>query len=237
MPNGKPGDHPLTDFFVHGHEVFPKPIAGLMRQIHALDPHAFVHEDARFQDTWEEGTRRYGDFMAWAEGRGLVEAEAFLQKRLDLAKVMRTTRCPAADYVASEILRAFEAYKPKVMEQRRTYPLEHPNPLFRGVRIEYDLIWLSEGSGQDPLDLSIYTYPEPEIYLLNSQVKRFRSGDAESVKAFLGEITSGKRSLASVEFHYRQIGAWTIESHSLDHEQLPGPELKVQLWQTLPGRE
>jgi hypothetical protein len=36
MPNGKPGDHPLTDIVVHGHAVFGAPYDDLIRQIEAL---------------------------------------------------------------------------------------------------------------------------------------------------------------------------------------------------------
>lgn len=33
MPNGKPGDHPYTDVFVHGLTVFGPPIDDLIRQL------------------------------------------------------------------------------------------------------------------------------------------------------------------------------------------------------------
>jgi hypothetical protein len=33
MPNGKPGDHPLTDIVVHGMEVFGTPCDELIREI------------------------------------------------------------------------------------------------------------------------------------------------------------------------------------------------------------
>lgn len=235
MPNGRPGDHPLTDFLVHGYEVFPEPIAGLMRQIHALDPHAFSHEDTRFQDTWEEGIRHHGDVMAWADGRCIAEGTAFLERKLALAKVMRTIRCPAADWVASEVIRTFAVLQPKTSDLRRTYPLDNPNPELRGVRVEYDLIWLSEGYGPDNVHLSVYTYPEPEIYLLNSQIKRFRSGDAQSVCTFLGEIFSGKRRLVTVDYLFRQIGAAAVESRDHESQTATGPVLKVHQWQSSLG--
>jgi hypothetical protein len=34
MPNGKPGDHPLTDIVVHGMTVFGDPVDGLIRDAH-----------------------------------------------------------------------------------------------------------------------------------------------------------------------------------------------------------
>ncbi len=37
MPNGKPGDHPLTDIVVHNHEVFGAPVDDLVRELDAQD--------------------------------------------------------------------------------------------------------------------------------------------------------------------------------------------------------
>jgi hypothetical protein len=63
MPNGKPGDHPLTDMLVHGMHPFPMDMESLLREILAIDP-AFpdglrpyvkqVEWDRRFSD-WERG--------------------------------------------------------------------------------------------------------------------------------------------------------------------------------------
>ena len=36
MPNGKPGDHPLTDLFVHGVSVFNPQVDALIREIAEL---------------------------------------------------------------------------------------------------------------------------------------------------------------------------------------------------------
>ena len=36
MPNGKPGDHPLTDILVHKHEVYGQEADELIRQIGRL---------------------------------------------------------------------------------------------------------------------------------------------------------------------------------------------------------
>jgi len=40
MPNGKPGDHPLTDQFVHGLHPFPADIESLLWEIRDTDPSA-----------------------------------------------------------------------------------------------------------------------------------------------------------------------------------------------------
>jgi hypothetical protein len=47
MPNGKPGDHPLTDIVVHNIEVFGSEIYDKVRRIHAASPPAVQgHLDA-----------------------------------------------------------------------------------------------------------------------------------------------------------------------------------------------
>lgn len=73
MPNGKPGDHPLTDMLVHGMHPFPDDIEQLLRQILNLDP--------RFPD----GTRPYVDqiewarrFQRWERGKDLQEGRSAL---------------------------------------------------------------------------------------------------------------------------------------------------------------
>jgi hypothetical protein len=40
MPNGKPGDHPLTDIVVYQIPTFTPEIDALVREIHALAPSA-----------------------------------------------------------------------------------------------------------------------------------------------------------------------------------------------------
>jgi hypothetical protein len=38
MPNGKPGDHPLTDIFVHGLLPFPADIEKMIRKLWTVNP-------------------------------------------------------------------------------------------------------------------------------------------------------------------------------------------------------
>lgn len=38
MPNGKIGDHPVTDLVVHGQHPFPRDIEELVLQLNRLDP-------------------------------------------------------------------------------------------------------------------------------------------------------------------------------------------------------
>ncbi|MEK7364978.1 MAG: hypothetical protein AAB016_13500 [candidate division NC10 bacterium] len=54
MPNGKPGDHPVTDLIVHGRHPFPPDVEELVRTLHTLDPVVFnALEWAPFD--WEQG--------------------------------------------------------------------------------------------------------------------------------------------------------------------------------------
>lgn len=38
MPNGKPGDSPLSDMLIHGQHPFPADIEEMIRRIHKYDP-------------------------------------------------------------------------------------------------------------------------------------------------------------------------------------------------------
>ena len=41
MPNGKIGDHPITDLILHGRHPFPPDVEDLVRQLHRLDAAVF----------------------------------------------------------------------------------------------------------------------------------------------------------------------------------------------------
>jgi hypothetical protein len=71
MPNGKPGDHPLTDMLLHGAHPFPADMEAMLREILALDP------------GFPDGQRRYVDQLAWNQrlcdweaGKNLDEGRA-----------------------------------------------------------------------------------------------------------------------------------------------------------------
>jgi len=55
MPNGKPGDAPWSDFFVHGREIFPPDMAAMLRAIHAVDPALIQHLAHPDMWRWEAG--------------------------------------------------------------------------------------------------------------------------------------------------------------------------------------
>ena len=65
MPNGKPGDHPYTDIFVHGRHPFPMAMEALFREAYELDPE--WDEKLPFVDGMDWHTR----FMRWASGEDL----------------------------------------------------------------------------------------------------------------------------------------------------------------------
>ncbi|MEM7626796.1 MAG: hypothetical protein AAF333_14475 [Planctomycetota bacterium] len=42
MPNGKPGDHPITDTIKHGMKIFPDDIEALLLRIYEADPKLLI---------------------------------------------------------------------------------------------------------------------------------------------------------------------------------------------------
>lgn len=68
MPNGKPGDHPVTDMLLHKAHPFPPDIEGMLRMLHDIDPG--IVNDLEWAPS------------DWAEGKNLVEARARLRALL-----------------------------------------------------------------------------------------------------------------------------------------------------------
>jgi hypothetical protein len=68
MPNGKPGDDPMTDMLVHGKHPFPADMEAMLRDILALD-RDFPDGKRAYLDgiKWEQ---RFHD---WERGRNLDE--------------------------------------------------------------------------------------------------------------------------------------------------------------------
>jgi hypothetical protein len=78
MPNGKPGDHPLTDMLIHDAHSFPADMEAMLREILALDP------------AFPDGKRRYLDQLAWNRwfydweaGKNLDEGRIAMKAILD----------------------------------------------------------------------------------------------------------------------------------------------------------
>ena len=82
MPNGKPGDHPLTDMLHLGLHPFPPDIEELLREVLALDP---IFPDGKRpyvdQVRWEER------FSEWKRGANLEEGrQALLEVLAELRR-------------------------------------------------------------------------------------------------------------------------------------------------------
>lgn len=74
MPNGKPGDHPLTDMLVHGQHPFPSDIEALLRRILSLDPTFPDVKSYRLDQT--KWLQRFSD---WEHGENLDEGREALR--------------------------------------------------------------------------------------------------------------------------------------------------------------
>jgi hypothetical protein len=68
MPNGRPGDHPITDLLRHGAHPFPADVEEMVRRLHAIDP--------RLVDALDP------DPFAWEKGERLEEGRARLRALL-----------------------------------------------------------------------------------------------------------------------------------------------------------
>jgi hypothetical protein len=54
MPNGKPGDNPLTDMFAHGRHPFPADMEAMLRGLYAVRP-GILNELGSEPFEWEGG--------------------------------------------------------------------------------------------------------------------------------------------------------------------------------------
>jgi hypothetical protein len=86
MPNGKRGDHPLTDMLVHGKHPFPRDMEEMLREVLALDP------------IFPDGYRRYIDqveweqrFFDWERGKNLDQGRQALRAVLSELHAKKTT--------------------------------------------------------------------------------------------------------------------------------------------------
>ena len=56
MPNGRQGDHPITDMLYYGEHPFPSDIEEMLRKLHAIDPMLILGADlSREPFDWEKG--------------------------------------------------------------------------------------------------------------------------------------------------------------------------------------
>jgi hypothetical protein len=55
MPNGKPGDNPLSDMLLHGQHPFPADMEEMVLQIHKADPSLLYDLAWETLVDWEAG--------------------------------------------------------------------------------------------------------------------------------------------------------------------------------------
>ncbi|HLH54358.1 MAG TPA: hypothetical protein VKY92_12160 [Verrucomicrobiae bacterium] len=86
MPNGKPGDNPLTDFIAHGQQPFPPDIAVMLHKIDRLG-----RKPGRWPlgENWPFSPREFD----WVEGKDLDGA------RRDLAHLISMLEAGRGDEV------------------------------------------------------------------------------------------------------------------------------------------
>ena len=70
MPNGKPGDHPLTDLLVYGTHAFPPDMEDMIRRLHKANPNAFEERAALLM------------LCQWERGENLDEGREWLRSQL-----------------------------------------------------------------------------------------------------------------------------------------------------------
>lgn len=77
MPNGKPGDDPLTDMLHHGLHPFPMDIEASLREVFAINPN-FPDDGRRWLDQVEWMDR----IRAWSRGQDLDAGRKQLKELL-----------------------------------------------------------------------------------------------------------------------------------------------------------
>jgi hypothetical protein len=84
MPNGKPGDDPITDMLVHGLHPFPADIEAMLREVFSIDP------------GFPEGKRRYTEqcewmknIQQWSRGEQLDEGRVALRELLEYLRTFK----------------------------------------------------------------------------------------------------------------------------------------------------
>jgi len=81
MPNGKPGDHPIGDYYLHGHGTFPPDACQMLDELKRRVDEA--EQDGRLVLAWDEELR---EAWAWTQpqsDQALDQLRAILRSRLD----------------------------------------------------------------------------------------------------------------------------------------------------------
>jgi len=77
MPNGKPGDHPLTDILVHGASIFSPEIDSLVRELAAMPDFDQVRERVAtlLWDNWPAWQNARPDLLNVRQELAIIKAE------------------------------------------------------------------------------------------------------------------------------------------------------------------
>lgn len=81
MPNGKPGDHPLTDMLVHGMHPFPPDIESLLRQVLEIAPR--FPDDPRVAHYYADQLGWEKSISDWEAGNNLDDGREALRAVLE----------------------------------------------------------------------------------------------------------------------------------------------------------
>lgn len=69
MPNGRPGDNPLTDLLVHGMHAFPPDMEEMIVELHGIDRSIFDDMDVfRMLSDWEL-SKNLDEGREWLRGQ------------------------------------------------------------------------------------------------------------------------------------------------------------------------
>lgn len=231
MANGKPGDHPLSDLLLHGIRAFPSDICDLVLQIVDKDALAFQQEDPiRHETSWQEREVRYGRWFNWEKGEDLEGARAFLARKLALASVIQPVRDPSADLVRDEILERFPEWNVKARQETMTYGLEQDQAL-SGKRVHFEVFTVQiPAPAVRHTILSVYTYPEPEVYWGNSLIRRYRRGEADLVVGFLVDLTEDRIVILESIRGDDLVGARASDPRLADWWKGQSPSGRVITW-------
>jgi hypothetical protein len=188
MPNGKKGDHPLTDLLHYGESTLPEDIQQLVRDIVAADEWAFKTDEALNEQMLEWDPVSTGWFY-WERGERLDEARAYLRRLLDLSRVIRDERDPVADGVSAELVAAFPSLEGLRHEGTLTYPLDFANTALAGVRVNFDSFLIYGDIIRERLIID--TYPMPCVTWNGGVIYRFAPGDSKKLVSFLRKLETG----------------------------------------------
>jgi hypothetical protein len=195
MPNGKKGDHPLTDFLYYGESTLPEDIQQLIKDIVAADESAFNHVGSLNERSLDHNFIE-ASWFDWEKGEKLDEARAYFGALLELSRAIRDERDPVADAVSASVVAEYPTFEALRTDFYLTYPLDFPDSKLAGVRVNYDSFLIYSDMFRERL--IVETYPMPSILWNGSVVYRFAPGDSKKLIAFLKALKTGEYVITDV---------------------------------------